>query len=125
MLYRDHKRTIFSGLFISVFTVTGTILIFYYIGQSMNLEMDLAGYFFVVPIGLTVSAVPLLPGGIGVGQVAFYTLFAWTGSQSPELGGTLCTTFQVYTMLFNAIGSVFYFRFKRSPAMATRLSPNT
>jgi uncharacterized membrane protein YbhN (UPF0104 family) len=75
----------------------------------------MARYFFIVPIGLTVSAIPILPGGIGVGQVAFYTLFQWVGYPHPEQGATLCTLMQVYTILFNCVGAIFYLKFKRRP----------
>jgi len=75
--------------------------------------MSYGQYFFVVPLALTVSAVPLLPGGIGTGQVAFFTLFKWMGVSDPELGGTLCTLMQIYTILFNCLGAAFYLKSKR------------
>jgi host factor-I protein len=64
------------------------------------------------------TAVPLLPGGIGVGQVAFFTLFQWANVPNPELGSTLCTLMQVYTILFNCLGAIFYVKYKKKPKEA-------
>jgi uncharacterized membrane protein YbhN (UPF0104 family) len=77
--------------------------------------LNLLAYFFVVPVAQVVSAVPLLPGGIGAGQVAFFTLFQWIGVQNPEQGGSLCTLMQVYVILFNCTGAFFYLKIKRQP----------
>lgn len=115
LLYRDHRKAIFFGFLISCLSVTMTIILFLVQGRSLGIPLELSRYCFIVPIGLIVSAIPILPGGIGVGQVAFFTLFQWSASANPELGGTLCTIVQVYTLFFNATGAFFYFRFKRLP----------
>ncbi len=121
VLYRHHAGTVFLALLISAVSILGNVLLFKFLGDSLGIPLSLSHYFFVVPIGLTVSAAPLLPGGIGVGQVAFFTLFSWVGLQNPEQGATLCTLVQVYTILFNCLGAIFYIRFRRSPAMAESL----
>lgn len=120
MLYRKHFGTVTAAVVLSSISILGTNLLYSIQGNSIGMQTDLAHYFFVVPIGLTVSAIPVLPGGLGVGQVAFYSLFKWTGLPNPEQGATLCTLMQVYTILFNCIGAIFYLKFKRRPgAVAT------
>lgn len=114
LLYRKHTGTVVIAIGLSALSILGTTLLFSIQGSSSGIQMDLAHYFFVVPIGITVSAVPLLPGGIGVGQVAFYTIFQWTGA-NPEQGATLCTLMQVYTLVFNFCGGIFYLKYKRQP----------
>lgn len=116
VLYRHHARTIIASLGLSAASIFGMTVLFKLQGNSLGIPLELALYFFVVPIGLTISAAPILPGGIGVGQVAFYTLFQWAGLQNPEQGATLFTLIQVYTILFNCIGAFFYVRFRRQPA---------
>lgn len=115
LLYRHHIKTIAWGAFLSALSVFGLNLFFHFQGEQIGIPMDLPHYFFVVPLALTVSAVPLLPGGIGTGQVAFFTLFKWVGMANPEQGGALCTVYQIYTILFNCLGAYFYLRFKRQP----------
>jgi glycosyltransferase 2 family protein len=115
LLYRQHRWVVVWAILLSAASIFGTTLLYSLQGNNLGIQIDLAHYFFVVPVGLTISAIPLLPGGIGVGQVAFFTLFKWTGMPNPEQGATLCTLLQVYTILFNCLGAVFYLKFKRKP----------
>ena len=78
------------------------------------------GFFDTIPAGdqrLAVAQIVMtLLGNIpGVGQVAFFTLFQWIGLANPGQGSTLCTAVQIYTILFNCFGAIFYVRFKRQP----------
>jgi glycosyltransferase 2 family protein len=115
LLYRNHLVTICLSLVLSACSILATTFLYSVQGRTINVGLDLGHYFFIVPIGLTVSAIPLLPGGIGVGQVAFYKLFQWTGVANPEQGATLCTLLQIYTILFNCVGAIFYLKFRRRP----------
>ncbi|MEZ4751673.1 MAG: lysylphosphatidylglycerol synthase transmembrane domain-containing protein [Bdellovibrionota bacterium] len=112
LLYRNELPTMFKAVVLSFMNVMLLSSLWAIHGMAMGIDITLAHYFFIVPVGLTVSAIPLLPGGIGVGQVAFFTLFSWLGVQNPEQGGTLCTLLQVHLILFNCLGSYFYLRFK-------------
>jgi len=114
-LYRKNLRVVMLALILSSLNIGAIVFLYMIQGQAIEINMEMLKYFLVVPIGLTVFAIPLLPGGIGVGQVAFYTLFQWAGIGNPELGGTLCTLMQIYVMLFNCLGAVFYLRFKEKP----------
>lgn len=113
LLYRHQGRVILLSLLFSALSILGINLLYSVQGASLAIPMTLSQYFFVVPIALVASAIPLLPGGIGTGQFAFYTLFVWMGIPNPEQGGTLCTIVQIYTILFSCFGGVFYLRYKR------------
>lgn len=113
--YHRHGGIIASAVLLSFISILGMNLLYFFQGQALDVDLSIAQYFFIVPVAMTVTAVPLLPGGIGVGQVAFFTLFQWIGSKSPEQGATLCTLLQIYTILFNFTGIFFYLRFKRRP----------
>jgi glycosyltransferase 2 family protein len=115
VLYRHHPKTVLAALGISAVSVFLSTLLFKIQGDALGIPLSLSQYFFVVPIGMTIAAAPILPGGIGVGQVAFFTLFSWAGLENPEQGATLCTLIQVYTILFNCMGAFFYVRFRRQP----------
>ena len=115
LLYQSARRNIFKAILLSVLGILGLILLYYIQGTTLGVPLSLPQYFFIVPVALTVSAIPLLPGGIGTGQVAFFTLFQWIGAPDPNQGSTLCTLVQVYTILFNCFGAVFYLKFKRQP----------
>jgi glycosyltransferase 2 family protein len=118
LLYRKHARIVFISLLLSSASIFGQSLFYAFQGMKIGVEMELAQYFFIVPIAMVVSAIPILPGGIGTGQVAFYHLFAWMDVPNPELGATLCTLVQIYTILFNCVGALFYLKFKRHPDLS-------
>ena len=108
-LYKSRPSYIFIGLLISILNVILITGLMCYLGRTLGVEFHFYKYLLIVPIGLVVTSIPLLPGGVGVGQAAFFTLFYWAGSPNPELGGTLITLLQVYGILFNCMGSIFYF----------------
>jgi uncharacterized protein (TIRG00374 family) len=115
LLYRRYPRVVLAALFLSAISILGQNFFYVIQGMRIGVQMDVAQYFFTVPIAMVVSAIPILPGGIGTGQVAFYHLFSWMDVPNPELGGTLCTLVQIYTILFNCLGAVFYLQFKKHP----------
>jgi len=115
-LYQDQSKQILKAILLSAFSIFVSIYFHFLQGQSISVPLSLVQYFALVPLAMIASAVPLLPGGIGTGQVAFFTLFKWSGISNPELGGTLCTLVQIYTILFNCLGYFFYLRYKKLPA---------
>ncbi|MBM4304554.1 MAG: flippase-like domain-containing protein [Deltaproteobacteria bacterium] len=111
--FRDHFWFFTGSLLLSAASVLGILCFHIYLGSLLKIPLSFGQCFFIIPLALTVSAVPLLPGGIGTGQVAFFTLFKWMGVPDPELGGTLCTLVQIYTILYNCLGAVFYLKTKQ------------
>lgn len=123
LLYRHHLKNVVGAFLLSCIIVASSIFYCKFLGDLLGIRMSIAQYFFICPIGFTIAAIPLLPGGIGVGQVAFFTLFQWLGHPYPDQGGTLCTLWQVYTILFNCLGAFFYLNFKRKPAAISTSAP--
>lgn len=117
LAYRNQLRPVLKAVAFSTCSIFVMTLLFAVQGRALGIDIPLSLYFFIVPVGLTASAIPLLPGGIGVGQVAFFTLFQWVGLANPEQGSTLCTLMQIYVILFNCLGAVFYLRHKARPAV--------
>lgn len=123
-MYRNQRSRVLLAALVSAVSFTTMILFFKFEGNMLGIDMGLGQYFFVIPLAMVASAIPLLPGGIGVGQVAFFTLFQWVGYPTPDQGGALCTLFQIYTILFNCLGAFFYIRFRRKPQEAKTSSGN-
>lgn len=118
LIYRDRPSAVLAGLAITAVSLFATCVYWKLMGDELGIGLDFGRYCFVVPVGVIAVTIPLLPGGIGVGQVAFFTLFQWAGIVNPALGATLCTLAQIYTTLFNCLGAVFYVRFRRQPSTA-------
>jgi hypothetical protein len=84
--------------------------------SSMQEVPNVARHFLLVPIGLVIQAVPLFPGGAGIGEAGFgwlYTVFG-TALAAP-LGVLASLVFRVTTWVF-AIGGFF---------VAQRMTPVT
>lgn len=63
----------------------------------------------LVPLGLLVTAIPILPAGVGTGHAAFLALFHMIGS---ERGADLFTLFVLYQLGIGAAGGLVYLRFR-------------
>ena len=79
--------------------------------------LDPAILLFVVPLGLVTTAVPLAPGGIGVGQAAFFALFQFVLPGRGPTGSSAFTVFQVILLLVSCSGIVFYLRVRRNVSL--------
>ncbi len=63
-------------------------------------EMPLERFLLIVPLGLISTALPLSPGGVGIGQAAFYAL---SQALSPGTGEGASNAFTVYQTLQVAV----------------------
>lgn len=68
--------------------------------------ISLMEYFVLVPIGNTVTALPLAPGGWGVGEAAFKVLFEMSGGDG-NLGVAVSVTFRLSQLAYGLVGGVF------------------
>ena len=85
-----------QGLAIASFTLSGF---------ALQMQTPLMSYFLLVPLGLLVTAIPLSPAGLGVGQVAFLALFHLAGTAQ---GANLFTLYMASSVLINLAGALLY-----------------
>jgi uncharacterized membrane protein YbhN (UPF0104 family) len=109
--FRHGKKEFVLGIILSLFVQSLNIICFFVIARTLHFEnATLSALFFVVPVGLIATAVPLSPGGVGVGQAVFFTLLHWYGGGiDPSLGPTLITIYQVVQGVLSLAGAVLYF----------------
>jgi uncharacterized protein (TIRG00374 family) len=113
--YSDLKGLFFRSVAMSFLAQSTTIFFFYSIGHFLGFEISLATYFFVVPIGFMVTAVPISPAGVGVGQAAFYYLFNLASGTVSSIGTVTITALQLFQFAFGLIGALFYISMTRHP----------
>jgi glycosyltransferase 2 family protein len=70
--------------------------------------LDWASFFIVGPLGLLLSAIPISPGGLGIGQLAFFALFKMYSNVDSDLGATVITVYQVLLFLVSLSGLYYY-----------------
>lgn len=76
-------------------------------------SMPVSAILFIVPVGLTTTALPVTPAGIGVGQAAFYALFEHAGRGQGTVGSAAFTLYQLVLILVNLSGVFFYVKYSR------------
>lgn len=112
--YRHSKVALLKCLGITLISQSFTILFFIYLNSQIGGDLiSMKSLFWIIPVGIIATSLPVAPGGVGVGQAVFLVLFNWEiGHQSP-LGPNLITASQISSFLFGFVGVYFYLKMKR------------
>lgn len=103
------KKQFFQIILLSILSQTMSLLFFIGIASSIGFgDIPLAVYLFVVPMGFIATALPVSPGGIGVGQAAFFFLFNLALGHESQVGTVVITAFQVFLLAYGLIGALLY-----------------
>lgn len=102
-----------KAVVLSICLQLSSVVFFYLIGKSMGVDMSFGSYMFLVPLGFVASSLPITPGGIGIGQMAFFALFnTYLGTQS-QLGPNSITLYQIICFVFGLGGGFIYLTRKK------------
>jgi glycosyltransferase 2 family protein len=112
--YGQSHTILFKAFILSLIGHVSTIYVFSHLGHRMGEYLPLEAYFYCVPISIMLSSVPIAPGGIGVGQAAFYFVFNLYLGRVSDLGPTLVTIYQMIIFSYSVVGAIFYLQLKRS-----------
>jgi uncharacterized protein (TIRG00374 family) len=118
-LYADRRDYLWYGILMSVGMHVVNVCILLLLTQHFYgglAGLSLSEFFFAASIGIVVISLPLAPSGIGVGQVAFSTIFVALGWKSESMGGSLVTCFQILMVLMNLTGVFFLGKKKEAVA---------
>ncbi len=109
------RRTIGLSVFVSLISQLLSLTFFYYLAYVMG-ETDITWkvILFVVPMGFLITALPIAPAGVGVGQVAFVYLFSAYLGRTSEFAALSITAFQMAMAIWALVGAVVYIR-RRKP----------
>jgi uncharacterized protein (TIRG00374 family) len=97
-MYRCRQLSVAVAMLIAWLGFVGFVVAFYccaralWDGDPAQPLPSLTQHFLIVPIGLVIMAVPLLPGGAGIGELGFGLLYKWFGFA--EANGVLGTLVQ-------------------------------
>ncbi len=104
---------IFKATMLSVLLQYTSVLFFYIIGRSMGLSLSLGAYMFIVPLGFVCSSLPITPGGIGIGQMAFMGLFNLYLGVESQMGPNSISIYQIICFIWGLFGGAIYLFNKR------------
>jgi glycosyltransferase 2 family protein len=111
--YGRSPLTVVHTLALSLAAQICAILFFIVLGSQMGFtEVSWKIYFYAAPLGFIVSALPISPGGVGVGQAAFLYLFNLYTGQESALGSTLITALQIMSFVYGLFGAFHFVRLK-------------
>ena len=116
-MYRCRPGAVALTMLISWIGQIGFVLSFYCCARVLWESADpialptIAQHFLIVPIGLVIQAIPLFPGGAGIGELGFGGLYELFGSSASS--GVLASLVQrVLTWVMALVGYVTYLRLK-------------
>ena len=116
-VYHRRPKTVFGVLVFTWLGHIGFILAFYFSMRTICDEgpgqevPSLLQHFLIVPIGMVIQAIPLFPGGAGIGELGYGLLYQWLGRS--EASGVLGSLVQRVLYWFIAVlGYVVYRRMR-------------
>lgn len=113
--FGKNRKIIALSILVSIIAQFFTMSFFYGIGLLLNEPgVTWNAIMFAVPMGFVVTAIPIAPAGVGVGQVAFLYLFQTYMGKPSQFGAIAVTAFQL-TVAVWAISGVFFYLRRRKP----------
>lgn len=117
-LYRGHAGTVALSLGLSLFNHAANATCCWYLARALGLEgISLGTAMALVPLANLLSAIPLLPGGWGVGELAFAYFFGLVGVPPTEAVG-LSVVFRLAVLGVNLPGGVLWIFWRGHPSTA-------
>lgn len=121
--FGHNRAAIAVSVTVSLLAQLVTMTFFYYLAMVMGeTEVTWRAVLFAVPMGFLVTAVPIAPAGIGVGQVAFLYLFKTYLQNGTQFGATAITAFQLASACWGLVGAVFYLRRRKPAALVAEMA---
>ncbi len=109
--YRDKPGIIFSAIGLSIIVQMIFLWFMGFIGRIMYGEAQFNAALIapIFPFGILVTAIPLAPGGLGVGHAAFETLFSMVGLPG---GANVFNVYVLSQLILNLFGIFPYLSLK-------------
>src|SRR5208283_4025119 len=112
-----------AALAISLAGHTLTSVAFYLAARALGISsLPFLPFLWMVPLGLVVMSIPVAPAGLGIGQIAFYTLFQFVFPGNGNLGSSMSVVFHLTYIAASLSGIVFYLA-APTRAATTAVSP--
>ena len=101
-----------------------TSVAFYLAARALGISsLPFLPFLWIVPLGLVAMSIPIAPAGLGIGQMAFYTLFEFVFPGNGNLGSSMSVVFHLAYIAASLSGIVFYLTQPARAAATTAPSP--
>lgn len=106
------RKQVFTAIMISISVQFLSVMIFHVlVSPHYTTDLSLTTLLSFIPLGFMLVAIPISPGGLGVGHVAFQTLFGFAGESN---GANLFNLYFVVMMCINLLGSIPWLMLKKN-----------
>lgn len=113
--YRKNRAILPGTILVSMLCHGSVCCAIYLAMRALNAPDVLLRHFLLAaPLGLLVTAIPVAPAGIGVGQMAFFSLFQMLAPASARDVVNAYTVFQTLALLVCLSGFIPYFFYRRN-----------
>jgi uncharacterized protein (TIRG00374 family) len=115
-IYRKRGRVVGAALLLALIGHVGNVVMFYLASLTLSRPDEvptLGAHYLLVPVGMAVASIPLLPGGLGVAEVAYGNLYVGVGSTF-DRGVLMSLVWRVITWSLGFVGYLVYLRMKPS-----------
>ncbi len=103
---RENKKDVFVSFLLSVLAQFVAVMAFWIVSSPfLPTALPFQYAFTFIPVGMIATAIPISPGGLGVGHVLFANLFALVHINN---GASLFNLFYLCNVANNAVGIVPY-----------------
>lgn len=111
--YSHNLGLLLQTILLSVIAQSFAILLMWWLGTHLGFDdIPLSIYFSVAPLGFIVTAVPISPAGVGVGQMAFFFLFNLFLGHESQVGPAVMTAYQILNFILGLSGVWFFIQRK-------------
>jgi len=103
--FRDRKRALLAALFVSFFGHMGVAATYVAVASVILPSVQWPVVSFLSMLGMVANAVPITPGGLGVGEAAFEQLFRVSGATG---GAALLVLWRLSMIPIAIVGATLY-----------------
>ncbi len=96
-----------SAIAISLLAHTLSIIVMMLLADAISVNGSAWEMCVLIPFGFVANAIPLTPGGLGVGEAAFESLFSLAGLSG---GAEVMLSWRLLTFLTGLIGLMLYLK---------------
>lgn len=106
-LFWSHKKALLNTIFLSILIQGFFSIVFYFIGLSLGIRLNIIYFLILIPIITTVTILPISIGGLGLRDNAAVILFSSLGVASDKI---VAMTLLIFLFLFfvGALGGIIY-----------------
>jgi uncharacterized membrane protein YbhN (UPF0104 family) len=128
-MYRQRLRTVALGVGLSALAHFGLVFSFHAASKvfppaNPDQQATLAEHMVIAPMGFIVQALPISPGGVGVGEAAFAGLYKLSG-RDPSRGVIARLAMRVGEWIIGLIGYIIFLRMKAHHELPTEEEENS